>query len=56
MVSYQAIDPFIISDGIPRPELYNDLLVGVPLDGSFDLVKTEDIVRVDKELKLSVKL
>ncbi len=53
MVPDQAIDTFIVGDGISGPKLDNNLLGGVARDGASDLIEVEDI-GISEELEISV--
>jgi hypothetical protein len=56
VVSNQTVDPLIIRNGIAWPHFNNNLLVSIPLNGTLDLIERKDIVRISKELKLSIQL
>jgi hypothetical protein len=53
MVSHQAINTFVVSDGIPGPKLHDNLLGGVARDGASDLIEVEDI-GISEELEIRV--
>lgn len=55
MVSHQTVDPLIIGNGIPGPELNQDLLGRLPGYNSFHFAEVEDIPVAGEELKLRIK-
>lgn len=56
VISDETVHPFIVGDGISRSKLNDNLFVGILLDWALYLIKSKDVARVDKKLKLRIKV
>lgn len=56
VVPDEAVDSFIVVDGVPWFELDDNFFVGIPGESALDVVEGEDVVGVSKKLILSFKL
>jgi len=56
MISHQTVNPFIIRDSVSWPEFNDDLFVSVLLNDTLDFVERENVIRINEEFELSVKL
>lgn len=52
MVPNQAINPLIIRDSVPRPELNDDLLGAVPAQSALDIIEQKDVIGIRIKLKI----
>lgn len=53
MIPNQAVDSFVVGDGVFRSELDDDLLVAIPGQCASGFIEEEDVAGVCVELKIS---